>query len=152
MNYRKHGDKVQGNRIQKRGMQVVSLRAGVKKVVNGALVLVFAALVLTAGGVITSNAKSSIERAELAAYCQQQEEVLVKQVRSYLEDLGYRSSGVTLTKAQYADGNLEYRLTVHHRKIDRMSEEERAALLADLSTFTFPLDNCSFVQEILTNN
>lgn len=100
---------------------------------------------------ITATARVRFERQELLNYCREQEKRLVGEVRDYLSDQGYRDSGVTLTRTCYEDGSMQYRLKVHHGRIDAMEESEREALLAELSAFTFPMDRCTFVQEFFIN-
>ena len=46
---------------------------------------------------------------------------------------GYRNSGVTLTYALEEDGSPDYTFTIHHKKINSMSETERGALSAKLA-------------------
>ena len=57
----------------------------------------------------------------------------LQEVREGLEQLGYDNAGVTLNKVIDSDGTIEYTLTVHHRRIDRMDEQERCEL-ADIIT------------------
>lgn len=118
-----------------------------------AVVLVVTGLVMAIwlGMKIQASAKAGMECRELKQYCMEQEKILVKEVREYLQHRGFRDSGVTLTGVYHQDGSVDYRLTVHHGKIDNMTEEEREELLKELSGFTFPLDNCSFVPVFLIN-
>ncbi len=108
-------------------------------------------VLLAAAGGITASAREKIAREEQEAYCREQEKLLVREVREYLSEQGYRNSGVTLTRTRFEDGSLEYKLTVHHGKIDNMTEEEREELLEELEAFTFPVENGSFVQEFFIN-
>ena len=66
-----------------------------------------------------------------------------------LNEMGFRNSGVTLTRVVDAEGNREYTFTIHHGKIDRMSEEERMALAAALMQSITPVESCSFTHEFL---
>lgn len=117
-----------------------------------ALGAVLALLALVALGCkITAYAKAGYEREEFLTYCGEQEKKLVGEVREYLSSQGYRDSGVTLTRTCYEDGSMQYKLKVHHGRIDAMEESGRKALLEELSSFTFPLDQCTFVQEFFIN-
>ena len=54
-------------------------------------------------------------------------------MKQYLNENGYRNSGVTLTYALEEDGSPDYTFTIHHKKINSMSETERGALSAELA-------------------
>lgn len=75
-------------------------------------------------------------------YYRQAEKEYVKEVRSFLKEAGYENSGVTLTKLIYADGTREYTLSVHHKRIGKLSLSEQDALrqtiayLADFGEIT----------------
>ena len=61
-----------------------------------------------------------------------QEQQLLTDVRQYLKNNGYTNSGVTLTYVTDADGDPEYTFTIHHKRINDMSEEERETFSAEL--------------------
>ena len=96
---------------------------------------------------VTVTASEQIAREKLRAYEKAQEKQLVKDVRAYLNANGFTNSGVMLTKTTFGDGSVEYRLTVHHHIIDRMTGAEREGLRAELAEFTFPGENYTFVPE-----
>ena len=106
---------------------------------------------LGVGGRMTVSAREQIEREEMETYCREQEKLLVQEVREYLTGRGYRDSGVMLTRTRFEDGSLEYKLTVHHGKIDNMTEGEREELLEEISDFTFLVENGRFVHEFFIN-
>lgn len=62
-----------------------------------------------------------------------QEQQLMSDMKQYLNENGYRNSGVTLTYALEEDGSPDYTFTIHHKKINSMSETERGALSAELA-------------------
>lgn len=78
-----------------------------------------------------------------------QENCMVQEVRDYLEKEGYKNSGVMLTRVLEADGSREYTLTVHHGKIDALTDEDREKLQKELENFDFTAENCSFRHEFL---
>ena len=59
---------------------------------------------------------------------QMQEKLLVEEVRSSLEAMGYYNSGITVTKVMDTDGSREYKVLVHHSDIDLQDMEEVNAL------------------------
>lgn len=89
---------------------------------------------------------------ELENYYQAKEHELVKETRSYLNQEGFRNSGVTLTKVINEDGCREYTVTVHHEKIDKMDNQSRENLREELATLVFATDNCYFSHEFLVTD
>ena len=79
------------------------------------------------------------ERMDESGYKQVEKEY-VTQVKSYLQKEGYENSGVILTKVIYEDGSREYTLSVHHKRILKLSEFERESLCEALK-------NCAIQQE-----
>lgn len=114
--------------------------------INIAMKIVLGVAVLTLLVGITASGKEKLAREELNAYYQQQEKLLVEEIRGYLNEKGYQNSGVMLTRMDLKDGTREYKITVHHGKIDRLEEGEKQELLLELADFTFPADNCTFTQ------
>ena len=94
-------------------------------VVTVVLILI---IVLCVGGTARSESRDEAQRVENRV----QEQQLLKDVRQYLKNNGYTNSGVTLTYVTDADGDPEYTFTIHHKRINYMSEEEREAFSAEL--------------------
>ena len=94
-------------------------------VVTVVLILI---IVLCVGGTVRSESRDGAQRVENRV----QEQQLFTDVRQYLKDNGYANSGVTLTYVTDADGDPEYTFTIHHKRINDMSEEEREAFSAQL--------------------
>lgn len=94
-------------------------------VVTVVLILI---IVLCMGGTARSESRDEAQRVENRV----QEQQLLKDVRQYLKNNGYTNSGVTLTYVTDADGDPEYTFTIHHKRINYMSEEEREAFSAEL--------------------
>lgn len=94
-------------------------------VVTVVLILI---IVLCAGGTVRSESRDEAQRVENRI----QEQQLMADVRCYLKENGYSNSGVTLTYVTDADGSPEYTFTIHHKRINDMSEEEREILSGEL--------------------
>lgn len=77
------------------------------------------------------------------------EEDMVRTVRGYLNRIGFKNSGVMLTRVVDEEGYRQYKLTVHHVKIDEMEEDERELLADGLSQFAFVDSMCEFKCEFL---
>lgn len=93
--------------------------------------------------------QSHIDEREMEAYYQAKEREMIVEVRNYLNDNGFKNSGVALTRVVDEEGNREYTLTIHHDRIDAMSDEKKNELKVELSAFDFSAANCSFQQEFL---
>ena len=94
-------------------------------VVTFSLILI---IVLCAGGTVRSESWDGTQRVENRI----QEQQLMTAVKCYLKENGYTNSGVTLTYVTDADGNQEYTFTIHHKRINDMSEEERETLSGEM--------------------
>lgn len=68
-------------------------------------------------------------------FYKQMEQDYVRQVREFLDDEGYSNSGVALTKVFYEDGNREYTLNIHHKRIDKLTGVEKEQLKQELMKF-----------------
>ena len=63
---------------------------------------------------------------------QVKEQQLLTKVKQYLNENGCCNSGVTLTYVTDESGACDYTFTIHHKRINDMSEEEREAFSAEL--------------------
>ncbi len=70
-------------------------------------------------------------------------------IRDTLSDWGYDNAGITMTKVFLEDGNREYTVKIHHRRIDKMDGRNREMLLTKLSTITFADSACKVRHEFL---
>ena len=86
-------------------------------------------IVLCIGATVKSESRDETRRMENRV----QEQQLMSDMRQYLNENGYRNSGVTLTYAVEEDGSWDYTFTIHHKKINGMSETEREALSTELA-------------------
>ncbi len=83
------------------------------------------------------------------AYYEQLEREYVGRVRQFLEERGYRSSGVTLSRIVDNDGRRSYRVLVHHGTLDRQGEEIQAEVLGEIENMGFFVPGCSFSAQML---
>lgn len=97
----------------------------------------------------TVISQTNIGEQEMENFYREQEKELLCQTKQQLNDLGYANSGVTLTRVVDENGNREYTFTIHHRKIDKMSMDERMDLAAELASDIALTENCSFYHEFL---
>lgn len=97
----------------------------------------------------TVMSRQKLSNAEIEAYYMPLEAQMVRDARSYLSDLGYVNSGVTLTRVIDSEGYRTYTLTVHHGEIDKLEEAQRKELSRELSAVDFEDSRCSFFHEFL---
>ena len=81
---------------------------------------------LTAG--IRANGRSNRIPDITGEYYRQIENEYLDDVRQILTENGFSNAGLSLTKQVNEDGGLDYTLSVHHRRIDKMDETKRAEL------------------------
>ena len=77
------------------------------------------------------------------------EQTYLQEVRTFLEEEGYKNSGVMMTKVIESDGSRSYTVIIHHGRIDRLPEDEKQSLLADCAGITFPVEGCTFSHTLL---
>ena len=110
------------------------------------IVLILVTAFSIAGTVISKN---DFKAGELEQYYLQKEKQLTEDVRDFLNQKGYRNSGVTVTRVVEANGSREYTVTVHHGDIDRMTEGERTVLAGEMGNLTFEDEHCTFSMNFL---
>ena len=69
-------------------------------------------IVLCIGATVKSESRDETQRMENRI----QEQQLMSDMKQYLNENGYRNSGVTLTYALEEDGSPDYTFTIHHKK------------------------------------
>lgn len=72
------------------------------------------------------------------------EEEYLESARDLLNREGYTDCGINLTWVAYEDGSREYTVLIHHRKLERLSEEQKGGLRTLLSRGEFQDKTCSF--------
>ncbi len=103
---------------------------------------------------VSMIAKSTTDfsRVELEGYYKPLEDKLVEDARSYLEQAGFRNCGVMLTRVIDDEGEREYKLTVHHAKLNALTEEMREEVAAGFEQLYFQDEHSSFRHSFLLNN
>lgn len=101
--------------------------------------------------VMTVKSQSNVEEVAVENYYREKEQEVLADTRAYLNREGFTNSGVTLTRVVDAEGNREYIITVHHRKISNLQEDDRETLRMALQGLVFEEENCSFCHTFLVN-
>lgn len=124
------------------------MRTGNIGFMTATVILVFATAYFCVGTVLS---RTDLSTQELESYYYEMEQELVRDARRFLDQEGYANSGVMLTRVVDADGSRMYTLTVHHGIIDKMGEEDRQLLLAELEKIVFIDADSTFRHEFLLN-
>lgn len=124
-----------------------------KKIATGNVLFVMftMCLILVSAFCITKTvqSQSNAEQMEIEQYFRAQEEMLVEKIRVYLNETGFRNSGVMLTRVVTLDGQRQYTISIHHDKISKLEAGQKEELKQELSYFSFPAENCIFYHEFL---
>lgn len=96
----------------------------------------------------TVMSKENNERAKQNHYYAVLEQDYLERTRQILHEEGYESCGINLTRVTYEDGRREYMVLIHHRRLDRLSDEEKIELENMLSQIEFQNEKCSFYYEL----
>ena len=91
-------------------------------------VLLILTIVFCIGSTVKSESSNETQRIENRV----KEQQLLTKVKQYLNENGCCNSGVTLTYVMDESGACDYTFTIHHKRINDMSEEEREAFSAEL--------------------
>lgn len=114
--------------------------------IAGTVILVFISVLCISGTVISQEkGKSKVEE----KYYYQAQQDYVKTVRNFLNEQGYKNSGVTMTYVLTKEGDREYTVTIHHKRISALSEGEKKRLKAACGKLVFPVEDCLIFHEFL---
>ena len=80
----------------------------------------------------TVHSSEKVERREREKYYREIEAEYVKEVRFFLNEEGYSNSGVTMTKVIDEEENRSYTMTIHHRGIGNLQQDEQEQLQEEL--------------------
>ena len=106
--------------------------------------IVAAALVLFIFSMMTMtvNATEDKKLQHQNAYYEDMEDNYVASLKSELTAKGYRNAGITMTKIFYENGEREYTVKIHHKRMENLSLEEQEVLLEELSMTNFADREC----------
>lgn len=97
---------------------------------------------ISMSGVVKSQSKEDTRATE--QYFSTLEKQYVNETRGILNTLGYKNSGVMLNRTVTAGGKREYRVIIHHRKLESLNEVEKCLLIKRLQQMEFGGENISF--------
>lgn len=114
-------------------------------IITIALVL-FAALCM-AGTAFGKDQETNRERQQ---YYQETEREYRKRICGFLEESGYRNSGVTVNRIWDENGELSYQVTIHHGKIEKLGAQEKQELLEECSRLPMGEEDCLVLVQYLS--
>ncbi len=97
---------------------------------------------ISMSGVVKSQSKEDTRATE--QYFSTLEKQYVNETRGILNTLGYKNSGVMLNRTVSGEGKREYRVIIHHRKLESLNEAEKCLLIKHLQQMEFGGENISF--------
>ena len=86
---------------------------------------------------MTVNATESKRLQHVDSYYEEIEDNYVKVLRGELTSKGYRNAGITMTKIFSENGEREYTVKLHHKRMSGLSDYEKTELLKELSEVAF---------------
>lgn len=113
----------------------------------GILTVLFVLIIIfCVKGTVVSQGKH--ERASQNHYYAALEEEYLERAQNLLEEQGYRCCGINMRRVTYENGRREYTILLHHRKLERLSDEEWMTLENMLSEMEFGDETCRFIYEL----
>lgn len=109
------------------------------------ILVIISALCISGTVISQEKGKSRVEE----NYYHQIEREYVKAMRTYLADAGYKNSGVTMTYVLAEDGSRQYTVTIHHKKITALGEQQKQQLKQNCQKVDYPVEDCIFYHEFL---
>lgn len=108
-------------------------------------------LILISAFFITKTVRGQADHEMMACekYYQVLEQEYVSEIRAYLNEQGFENSGVTLTRVVDEQGVREYRITLHHKHLEKLSMEERNEIFGEIKNMAFENDGCIFQINLL---
>lgn len=91
----------------------------------------------------TVTSRERMTESEEEMYYRSREQEFVQKTRVFLNEAGYRDSGIMLTRVVDAEGARDYTMTVHHHRISGMDEEGRESLARELEGIDFLPEGCT---------
>lgn len=142
---RGRGEAERSFRMQKEG---IMRRSWTDQILWGmaAIVLAMTAALCIVGSIRSQAADTQKVR---EAYYEQSEREYLSRVREFMEEQGYRNSGITLNRVVDSDGQRSYKVLVHHGALDRLEEAAQEEVLRQIEDLGFQDADCIFTARIL---
>ena len=122
---------------------MMRMRGKLFGVVTVLLVLV---IVFCVRGTVIS--KESDERRKKNRHYEVLEQEYLDRTRQLLEEQGLRDCGINIRWVADVDGTREYTILLYHKRLKRMTEEEKSVLTDMMAEMEFQDEACSFLYEL----
>ena len=109
-------------------------------------ILLLLVTVFCVKGTVTS--KENDERGKKNRYYAILEREYRDRARRLLEEQGLRDCGINIRWVSDLDGSREYTIFLHHRKLNRMTDDEKSVLVDMLADMEFQDEECSFIYKL----
>lgn len=96
----------------------------------------------------TASSMEDKEKRVEESYYQELEERYLQDIKEYLEEAGYRNTGIMLTRTINEEGNREYSISIHNARFDKLSDDEKQELLNGIESKEFQGKGCTFQHSI----
>ena len=116
------------------------------KLFGAVTVLLLLVIIFCVKGTVTS--RESDERGKRNRYYAVLEQEYRVRTRQLLEEQGLKDCGINIRWVADTDGSREYTIFLHHRKLNRMTEEEKSVLQDMLTEVEFQEEECSFLYKL----
>ncbi len=111
-----------------------------------ATILLILIIIFCVKGTVMS--KGNPQRAQENIYYLGLEQEYVANMKAYLQERGFADCGVMMTRVTYEDGSREYKIQIHHRRIEGMSAADKLFLQEALMQKEFGRDACVFQYDL----
>lgn len=92
----------------------------------------------------TVMSRENAERGKKNRYYAMLEQEYLDRTRQFLKEEGLQGCGMNIRWVADGDGRREYTILIHHKKLNRMTEEEKSVLTDMLTQMEFQDEACSF--------
>lgn len=96
----------------------------------------------------TVMSKENNERARQNQYYAVLEAAFLQETKEVLNEQGLRNCGVTMTRVTQENGEREYTVAIHHQKLEKMEEQQKAKIREQLMENEFTDGLCSFIYQL----
>lgn len=110
--------------------------------VAAALVIVTILMVHSTRQHIDQRKGDAIQQEETAENYREMEEQYLSQVQAVMARAGYPNSGVTMTYVTGENGDRQYTVQIHHRRLENMKAEEQEQLKQQVQDATGQMGAC----------
>lgn len=92
----------------------------------------------------TVMSRENAERGKKNRYYAILEQEYLDRTRQFLKEEGLQGCGMNIRWVADGDGRRKYTILIHHKKLNRMTEEEKSVLTDMLTQMEFQDEACSF--------